>query len=74
VWNGLIQVVSDVSGCGSPVLGNEGKGMEGIVSKHMSSPYIGGKKHREWLMTKNKKRGFHALFVGVKLKVRKSNP
>ncbi len=65
--DGMIQVVSDYSDGEALFCAMKEKGMEGIVSKHLSSRYIGGKKHREWFKTKVKKR-LLCVVCGVKLK------
>lgn len=65
--NGMIQVVSDYRDGEALFSAMKEKGMEGIVSKRLSSPYIGGKKHREWLKTKIKKR-LLCVVCGVKLR------
>ncbi len=66
---GLIQVVSDYRDGEALFSAMKDKGMEGIVSKHINSPYLGGKKHREWFKTKVKKR-LLCVVCGVKLKSR----
>lgn len=43
------------------------KNMEGIVSKHLNSSYISGKKHREWFKTKVARR-LVAVVCGLKMK------
>lgn len=63
----MIQVVSDYQDGEALFSAMKAKGMEGIVSKHINSPYIGGKKHREWFKTKVKKR-ILAVVCGVKMK------
>lgn len=64
--NGLIQVVSDYSDGEVLFSAMKEKGMEGIVSKHAASPYIAGKKHREWFKTKVKRR-LLCVVCGIKL-------
>lgn len=65
--DGPIQIVSDFSDGEALFAVMKEKGMEGIVSKHLSAAYIGGKKHREWFKTKVKKR-LLCVVCGVKLK------
>ncbi len=64
---GPIQTVSDFPDGEALFAVMKEKGMEGIVSKHLSAAYIGGKKHREWFKTKVKKR-LLCVVCGVKLK------
>ena len=63
--NGMIQVVADYHDGEALFSAMKEKGMEGIVSKRLSSLYIGGKKHREWFKTKIKKR-LLCVVCGVK--------
>lgn len=65
--DGMIQVVADYQDGEALFSAMKQKGMEGIVSKRLSSRYIGGKKHREWFKTKIKKR-LLCVVCGVKLK------
>ncbi len=65
--NGMIQVVADYNDGEALFSAMKEKRMEGIVSKRLSSLYIGGKKHREWLKTKIKKR-LLCVVCGVKLR------
>lgn len=65
--SGLIQAVSDYQDGKALFEAMKSKGMEGIVSKNLNSPYIGGKKHREWLKTKVVRR-LLAVVCGAKLK------
>lgn len=65
--DGMIQAVADYHDGEALFSAMKEKGMEGIVSKRLSSLYIGGKKHREWFKTKIKKR-LLCVVCGVKLK------
>lgn len=51
-----IQVVSDFTDGEALFAAMMERSMEGIVSKRLTSSYIGGKKHREWIKVKVKKR------------------
>lgn len=64
--NGIIQPVTDYRDGKALFFAMKEKKMEGIVSKHIKSRYIAGKKHRKWYKTKIKKRIF-AVVCGAKL-------